>query len=317
MTTQVILDTDLAMGAPGSDIDDGFALALAVADPSIQINAITTVNGNTDVCTATELAVKLLEKLTASDIPVFRGADRPLLREPNHVLREQGECVLSDATAASSAAVKIVEIARRSKGKLVILAIGPLTNLALALRLDPGIVDCISEIVVMGGVFSESTHRANMPGEFNIWVDPESAQIVVDSGIRVRFVGLDVTLKTRLGLDEVEEMEKSEVSFVRYAGKYTREWIKYIATENPGVIEDQDSCAMHDPLAVAALSDSSVIQWRDAYVKFCCGSESFRGMAIADFLESKTTRSPNCKVAVDVDVDKFKKYFYSTLSRIS
>ncbi len=80
MTTPVILDTDLAMGAPGSDIDDGFALALAVADPEIDLRLVTTVNGNTDIDSATALTADLLDRLGATDIPLYRGATRPLLR---------------------------------------------------------------------------------------------------------------------------------------------------------------------------------------------------------------------------------------------
>lgn len=115
LTRRIILDTDLAMGAPGSDIDDGFALALALADPGIVVDLVTTVGGNSDVVTSTRLARELLEVLGRGDVPVVQGAP-----------------------ADEAAAAEIVRRVRAEPGELTVVAIGPLTNVARALALDPG-----------------------------------------------------------------------------------------------------------------------------------------------------------------------------------
>ena len=171
---RIILDTDLAMGAPGSDIDDGFALALALADPGLQVELVTTVGGNSDVETSTRLTRELLEVLGRSDVTVVQGA--PV-----------------DGDAAD-------EIGRRvlaEPGELSLVCIGPLTNVARALA-DPVVAAAVREVVAMGGVYLEQTNVAAMPGEYNFWCDPEAAQVVLESGVPLRLVGLDVTRRVRL-----------------------------------------------------------------------------------------------------------------------
>ena len=133
--TRIVLDTDLAMGAPGSDIDDGFALALAVADPGLVLELVTTVGGNTDVETATRLSTELLRVLGRSDVPVVRGAPGPLnprLRRP-----ERSHAAPGGAETGPSAAAEIVTRVMAEPGQLTQVAIGPHTNVALALLQEP------------------------------------------------------------------------------------------------------------------------------------------------------------------------------------
>lgn len=316
MKTQIFLDTDLAMGMPNSDIDDGFALALALADSKLDLRAIGTVNGNTDVYSATTLTKKLLAQLGRPDIPVYLGADRPLIRYPNHQELESKRKRISDTSPTTFAPVKLVELAHEFPKQLTVVAIGPLTNIAIALQIEPELPKLINEVVVMGGVFTQHTHRHSMPGEFNIWVDPEAAQIVVQSGLALRFVGLDVTLKTRISLRETEEMERSTNSFISYAGRCTRQWINHISEKFPNSKLDRDSCALHDPLAVAAVVHSDFLTWREVNVKFCCESEQFRGIALADFGDEITPVKSNCRIATDVNSDLFRQYFFKTLTTI-
>src|SRR5215211_6373488 len=135
---RIILDTDLAMGAPGSDIDDGFALALALADPELDVDLVTTVNGNTDVDTATLLCLELLHRLRRTDVPVVRGASRPLLRPLHDTparqrVRDVREQVPAREPAPGQAAAAIVEHVMASPGEITLVPIGPLTNIAVAL----------------------------------------------------------------------------------------------------------------------------------------------------------------------------------------
>src|SRR3954451_4286328 len=256
---RIILDTDLAMGAPGSDIDDGVALALALADPELDVDLVTTVNGNTDVDTATLLCLELLHRLGRTYVPVVRGASRPLLRPLHDTparqrVRDVREQVPAREPRAGQAAAAIVEHVMASPGEITLVPIGPLTNVALALAMEPRVAQNVKAVVCMGGVFLEHTNRAGMPGEFNIWVDPDAAAVVLRSGAPLRFVGLDVTLQVRLTDEDAVRMAAGGRPFGAFAGACTREWIAYCDQRNPGAVAEHGSAAMHDPLAVAVVA---------------------------------------------------------------
>ncbi len=192
---RIILDTD-----PG--IDDAMAIAVACAAPEIEVVALTTVFGNHHVEVTTANAVRVLDHLGLRDIPVVMGADRPLIRPLGPPATfVHGEDALGDIDLPSPsrpsqrsprAASHIVETARAAPGELTVVAIGPLTNLALATRLEPELPDLLAGVVVMGGA-------AFVPGnitpaaEANIWNDPDAAEIVFSAGYQVTMIGLDVT----------------------------------------------------------------------------------------------------------------------------
>ena len=223
---QTILDTDVAMGIKGEDIDDGFALAFAIADPYFDLKLVTTVDGNIDVDTATSQAEFLLERL-GTDVPVVRGADRPLAgrrRKYWGTLNDMSD----NAGADIPAAMRIVRELRNAVRPMTILAIGPLTNIALALLLDPSIKNRIRRLVIMGGRYYGLDWGTGIPGEYNFWADPEAAQIVLDTEINTWLVGTDVT---------------------------------YQVTMNQK--EPVDEFYLHDPLAVAAASRPEIIGWED------------------------------------------------------
>jgi purine nucleosidase len=316
---RIILDTDLAMGAPGSDIDDGFALGLAHADPQIRIEAVTTVNGNTDVESATLLSLELLDRLGVQSVPVYRGAAAPLAR-PDRA------GVTSDTVRAAYghrapdegyAAVQIAQRITAEPGQITLVAIGPLTNVAAAIALDPRVARDVAEIVIMGGVFAGQTGRADMPGEFNIWMDPEAAQAVLASGAQLRFVGLDVTERVRLTRAQGAALSAGPAgSFSRFAGAATHAWIDHRFSLYPNEPLADESCAMHDPLAVAAVSHPELLTWRSAHVAVVTGDGIARGVLITDLLEGVTPPTANCRVALDVAVDAFADYFVSSLARL-
>lgn len=318
MGTSVVLDCDLAMGALGSDIDDGFALALALAEPEINLKAVTTVNGNTDVYTATRLTEELLRRLGSPGIPVYRGADRPLLAPLAEQSQRHGfsPTRLPLPDCSEHAANALIRLVHENPNDLTLVAVGPLTNLALAIRLDPSIVALVPRVVVMGGVFFGGTGHADMPGEFNIWVDPDAAQIVIDSGLPLEFVGLDVTRQVRVSRQDAARLVEADTSFSRFAGEYTSAWIDFIAERNPRSAADQDSCAMHDPLAVAAVVHPELIEWVDVHLSFSTGLSVARGVAVTDLLEATDSPAPNCRVARAVDREAFRTYFLSHLSSL-
>ncbi|GIF14984.1 nucleoside hydrolase [Actinoplanes teichomyceticus] len=309
---RIILDTDVAMGAPGSDIDDGFAMALAVdlADQSLEL--VTTVNGNTDVETATVVALDLLDRLGRPGIPVVKGAPAPLLRPlHDHPARDRvaglRERLGGRAPAPGRAATAIIDHVLANPGEISLVAIGPLTNVAVALILEPSLSSAVKEIVVMGGVFLRTTSRLSMPGEFNIWIDPEAAAIVLNSGAHLRFIGLDVTLQVQLSRCDADRLQATGRPFASYAGRCANAWIDYLRAAYPR--QGFDHAPMHDPLAVAVVSRPQLVTWRPARVVVEACSDITRGVTVADLLVSHRPPQPNCLVATEVDSAAFIEFF--------
>jgi purine nucleosidase len=300
------------MGAPGSDIDDGFAMALALHLNDQSLELVTTVNGNTDVETSTLLALNLLERLRRTDIPVVKGATTPLL-QPLHDhpardrVRDVREQLAHLSPTPGRAATAIVDLVLANPGEITVVAIGPLTNIAVAIALEPAFIGAVKEIVVMGGVFLRTTSMLAMPGEFNIWVDPEAAAIVLNSGAPLRFIGLDVTLRVQLNRADADRLRATGRPFSAYAGECAHAWIDYLSEAYPG--QDFISAPMHDPLAVAVVSRPQLVTWRPARVEveYCSGIT--RGVTIADLLGGRNPPEPNCLVATEVDSAAFIEFF--------
>jgi inosine-uridine nucleoside N-ribohydrolase len=306
VVTTVALDLDLAMGAPGSDIDDGFALALALADPEIDVALVTTVNGNTDVATATTLTLELLRQLDAEHLPVHRGAARALL----HPAERFGMVPLgipARSPRPGHAVQAMTDLVRARPGEVTLVALGPLTNVALAMTLDPDFAGALGGLVIMGGVFAGSTGARGMPGEFNVWSDPEAARIVLQSGVVARWVGLDVTRQVRLTRAEAQAMAEDPHPFTAFAGLYSRSWIDHLAaTSEPGT----DSCALHDALAVAAVTRPDLLDFVDVHLEVQLDGVT-RGVMVADRLDANV----NAHVALGVDPVGFREHLNASLRR--
>src|ERR1051326_1178405 len=206
----IILDTD-----PG--IDDALALFLALASPEVQLEAITTVSGNVDVAFTTYNALTLLELAGRTDIPVARGCDRPLIRQPFNAAFVHGDNGLGGLQLpephiqplAEHAIEVIIEKVMAAPKEITLVAIGPLTNIALALRQEPRIVEQVQEVVIMGGALlvpGNDTPEA----EFNIYVDPQAAHIVLHAGWPIRLVSLDATTRTVLQREQIQTLAHSE-----------------------------------------------------------------------------------------------------------
>ncbi|KAI2641528.1 nucleoside hydrolase [Hypomontagnella submonticulosa] len=315
--TRIILDTDLSMGA-GADVDDGFALALAHADPDIQLDLITTVNGNTDLESATILTGVLLNRLGIKDTPLVRGSATPIIHTDQKRTPAPHVLALRESARPETPGYAPVVIAQHilaNPGEITVVAIGPLTNIAIAILLEPKIKTAIKELVIMGGMFFGTLYSRARPGEFNVFSDPEAARAVLRSGIPQRWVGLDCTMKVRLTMADAEALQKSPSGFAAFAGDATIKYIEYQAARFPGRPKT-DSIPMHDPLAVAVVSKPELCEYRDMAVSVITGDGEARGIMIADRLEMASPPAPNCRVAVDVNAEGFREHFLTLIQKL-
>ncbi len=210
LTHKIIFDTDFGMVPQ----DDAFALMLALRSPELEILGVTTVAGNFSVEQATADALRLLEIAGRSDIKVYRGANMPLLHEKSeYATMRHGEW-WSDASptpppggfaknkAEAVGAVQfLIDTVNAHPGEVTLMAIGPLTNVAMALRLEPGLARKVKQIYIMGGAVAalpDGAGNITPNAEFNFWVDPEAARIVLRSGIPTVLSPLNVSRKTNL-----------------------------------------------------------------------------------------------------------------------
>lgn len=300
----IILDTDVAMSVPGEDIDDGFALGLAVADPLLDLRMVTTVDGNTGVGDSTRIAKQLLARLHA-DIPVVQGADRPLSGRRRKCWGTPSEGISS--VDEIPAAMRIInELRAAEPGFYTLVAIGPLTNIALAMLLDAQAVHRAKRLVIMGGHFFGTQRNPQVPGEYNIWADPEAADIVFSSGLETWCVGLDVTHKVTMNLVESQQLAQSGCEYGAFAGRCALGWIDNLNTRSEKPVE---SFFLHDPLAVAAVAHPELITWSKHDIVVVTEGQG-RGITLVG------PENGSHYLAASVDVLGFKRYLLDALATL-
>jgi inosine-uridine nucleoside N-ribohydrolase len=314
---RIILDTDLSMGA-GANVDDGIALALAQADPNIQLDMITTVYGNTDVDSSTILTGYLTNRLDINDPPIIRGSATPIIHTNEQRAPAPHVLALRESARPPTPGYAPVAIAQHimaNPGEITIVAIGPLTNVALALLLEPQIKTAIKELVVMGGVFFETTNSRPRGSETNIFCDPEAAQAVLRSGIPQRWIGLDCTMMVRLNMKDARDLQKYPSKYACFAADATFNYIDYQAVMYPGRPK-LNSIPMHDPLAVAVVSKPELCEYKDMCVSTITGDGEGRGIILANRVETHTRTDSNCRVAVSVNNEAFRSHFLRLIKAV-
>lgn len=257
---RVIIDTD-----PG--VDDAFALLLAMRSPELKIEGISAVAGNVPLEFTLPNALRMVEIAQRTEIPVAAGAKSPLVRRLVTAAYAHGEnglggAVFPEPTAkpiAQPAAQFICEVVRKYPGEVTLITLGPLTNIASALNSDSTLSGMIPRLVMMGG--SLSGGNITPAAEFNVYVDPEAARIVFQSGIPITMVGLDVTRKATLTDEHVRVLASAHNPVSQAAAKIARNAIDH--TRSQGFVVGPN---MHDSLAVAAFLEPSMLRWRDYYV---------------------------------------------------
>ncbi|MGA8867169.1 MAG: nucleoside hydrolase [Candidatus Sulfotelmatobacter sp.] len=270
---RVIIDTD-----PG--VDDALALLLAMRSPELKIEGITPVAGNVPL--ELTLPNALVEIAGRTEISVAAGAKGPLLRRLVTATYAHGENGLGGAVfpepkikpIAQPAAEFIRETIRKYPGEVTLLTIGPLTNIASALSGDSALAGMVRGLVMMGG--SLSGGNITPAAEFNVYVDPEAARIVFQSGIPITMVGLDVTRKTSLTDEHVRVLEAAPNPVSQAAAKIARNAIEH--NRERGFLVGPN---MHDSLAVAGFLDPSILKFDDYYVDVETAGELTAGETVA------------------------------------
>lgn len=323
--TRIILDTDPGLGAPGADIDDGLAIALALRSPEVVLEALTIVVGNVDVQVGYANAGALLERLGAGHVPVALGAGRPLVEDlaplralfDRHLPEAQRPAQRPpDPDGSGDAARLLVDLVMASPGEITIVAIGPMTNLATAIALEPGFAAAVGELVLMAGAATTYAHNVTTVADFNAYADPEALQMVLDSGAPVRMVGLDQTSRVLLDRGDAQRMRDGGDRFGMWAADCTDAWIDFLGTAFPERPEHADACFLHDPLTVAAVIDPSLLTWAPAHVAVELEGRIARGMAVADrgLALMPPAGPPNAQVAIDTDVERFRSLFLDRMA---
>lgn len=305
---KVIIDVD-------TGIDDAIGILLAAKSGLCDILGITTVCGNVSLDQATVNTKKVVQLLGKEDeIKVVKGASRPLLRKPFYELSVHGNDGIGGALKDMEVNMDdegfapdfIIEQAEKHKGEITFILLAPLTNMALAVRKEPRLKEWIKELVIMGGAVKRPGN-ITPTAEFNMYVDPEAAKIVLHSGIPITLVGLDVTSDTLLTDADVEKMQGSSIG--EFVKDSTEHYINRYFELN-GI----RSCAMHDPLAVGIALDRTLVKTVKHYVDVETKSELCDGYTMCDF-KNMLKKEPNADVCLEVDSERFINMLVETLKK--
>lgn len=314
MPVRVILDTD-------TGVDDALAILLAMRSPELRVEAITGVCGNTSLENCVRNIHLTLSALDARKMPVVAGGeDRPLVRELAFAGDIHGDDGLGGVTrqvdadgrrtypdpdrrpSALHAVDLILDLAGRYPGELILVAVGPLTNVARAVMKDPDRMRGLREIIIMGGAF-ETGGNVSPVAEFNIHADPHAAQIVCDAGIPLVFVPLDVTRQAFLDAGTIDRFAAEAVARAVFVRDCTSRYVAF-HRRNRGV----NGCFLHDPLAVAVAAREDLVTTVPARVDVETAGDLTTGMTVSD-LRSDRWGEPNARVCTAVNVQAFTRLF--------
>lgn len=307
MPTRVHLDVD-----PGND--DAVMIAMAIGHPSLEVAGISTVGGNSTVNNTTRNALAILERFDRTDIPVARGASEPIVGTFDTAESIHGENgIRGNLTEPSTEAIDIhgaefiVQQAREYGDDITIVAVGPMTNIGIALVLEPSLPELVNDIYLMGGAAMVSGNKTPM-AEANFHNDVVAAQRVVQSG-QPAIVGLDATHDATVPLDMI-----GEYSAMQYPLDIIGPWLDY--PDDIKQFGEGEGPAIHDAAVVAHLVDQEVLTFEPYHVEVDTTSGPSRGAVVCDE-RSITDQEPNATVAVDTDTERFRSVFEAAINELS
>ena len=302
---KIILDCD-----PGHD--DAVAIMLAAINPKIELLGITVVAGNQKLEKTVNNALKVCNHLNL-DVPVYSGMSRPMIREQLIADDIHGETGLDGPKfeelkikAEDKHAVNfIIDTLMNSDEKVTLVPTGPLTNIGMAIRFEPRIIEKINRIVLMGG----SYQLGNMTpaAEFNILADPDAAHIVFSSGVKVVMMGLDLTRQASATKEVVEKIK----SLNNKASKLFVDLMEFFAASQKNVF-GWSAPPVHDPTTIAYIIDPECIEVKPMFCEIELWSEKSYGRTLCDYF-GILKKEPNVDVAVKLDFDRFWNLIYENL----
>lgn len=308
---KLILDVD-------TGTDDAVAIMCAALHPDLELVACTTVNGNVEVQFCTNNTLRTLEFVGRGDVPVYEGLDRPLARAdfpvPRAVKADNGvhgrELPIPNTSLRkkdAGAVEFLIETYRNASDEIVLMPVGPLSNIAAALAVYPKLIDRVPEVILMGGAH----HRGNVTpsAEFNIWADPEAAAKVFAAGFRkMTMLPLDATHKALVSSERNRELAGLRTNAGLAASRFIDQRIRAYDANQP--MAQRNAAPVHDALCVNYMLDPSVVATQFCHVDVECHGTLTVGRTVID----TQGRNPNCHVAFGADQEKFCNFLETTLA---
>ena len=305
MTIRVILDTDI-----GTDVDDCLALAVLLGSPELRLEGVTCVYG--DVGLRARMVLKLLRLAGRPDLPVMLGAADPLLRlRPVYWPGHEGVGLLAPdddlpPPSAEHAVDYLVRTVMEQPGEIHLLAIGPLTNVALAFQREPRLAQRLAHLTIMGGAI-RGPGMLDLPlAEHNIACDPEAAHVVFAAGAPITLVPLDVTMRVMIRRPETARLRGVGTPFLDAVADQVERYPRFVAN---------GATMLHDPLAVALIVRPDLAEWVDLRVDV---ETQGRLAAATTFARQPTVEAPgNARVAIGIDVEAAERFISDRLASVS
>ena len=311
MPKRIIFDTD-----PG--IDDACAILLALASPEISLEGLSIVHGNCSLEQATTNALSVLELAHAGHIPVAKGCELPLVQPSLLAPETHGSTGLGYAKLPAPRTRSIVqhgidfliEQIMSSPGEITLVAIGPLTNVALAVRQEPRLVDAVRELIIMGGALRHEGNTTAL-GEFNTYVDPHAAHIVYHAGMQATLVPLDVTYQCVLTVEDVQRMRQVDSPITKFVEDATRFYMEF-----HDEFQSIAGCVINDPLALALTFAPELCTYREMPVDVDLSGGISMGKTVGDFY-NYGKKPANMKVALEVKSREFIELFVERILKLA
>jgi purine nucleosidase len=311
VTKRIILDTD-----PG--IDDSLAILLALASPEITLEGLSVVHGNSATAQGTINALSVLELAKASHIPVHQGCELPLVQPSLLATETHGAQGIGYAKLPVPQAMPqvqkgsdfLIEKIMSAPGEMTLVCIGPLTNVALAIRQEPRIVDNVKEVFIMGGAMRHEGNTTPL-AEFNTYVDPHAAHIVYHSGMPITLTPLDVTYQCIFLKDDLNRLSKIVSPITKFIADATRFYMEF-----HDEYQKIDGCVINDPMTMALTFMPEICDYQDLYVDVDVSSNVGLGNTFADFY-NYNKKTANMKVALGVRPRIFMELFIERMEKLA
>ena len=303
-----LIDTDTAS-------DDAVALIMALNHPDIKVEAISVIAGNIPLEQAVQNALYTVE-IVGANVPVYAGLDKPLIRPLETATYVHGKDGLGDIglplhgrTPASMHAVNaIIKTVNQFPGTIELITIGPLSNIAVAFMMDPTLPQKIKHCYVMGGT-GQGPGNVTPVSEFNIWVDPEAAKLVFESGMPITMIGWDIALNHAVfDMEDLARYKAMDTKLAHFSMDIQKQSIEF-SIEEMGY----KSFNLPDPIAMAvAIDDSVVLQRKEGHIDILLSNDQSRGQTVVNYKKG-SSKLPLIDVVLEVDRNKFVEQFESSI----